>query len=130
MARFLIASYHGEPLTAWMLLNFKHTLYYPYGGSSKIHPEVMANNLVAGEAIKLGKKMGLKRFDMWGALGPNAKPNNSWYGFHKFKQGYGGKLVEYIGTYDLVFNWPLYLIFTAIDKLTPLKIFLLKLFRN
>lgn len=118
MARLLIAFYNGEPLTAWLLLNFKDTLYYPYGGSSKSHPEVMANNLVAWEAIKMGKKLGLKKFDMWGA--------DFKHGFHKFKQGYGGQLVEYIGTYDLVFNWPIYLIFTFIDKLMPLKVFLLK----
>ncbi|MDD5415504.1 MAG: peptidoglycan bridge formation glycyltransferase FemA/FemB family protein [Candidatus Daviesbacteria bacterium] len=126
MARLLIA-YYQLPLTAWMLLNFKGTLYYPYGGSSKIHPEVMANNLVAWEAIKLGKKMGFKKFDMWGALGPDANPKDPWFGFHKFKQGYGGQLTEYIGTYDLVFNWPVYWLFTAVDRLTPLKIFLLKL---
>ena len=98
MARLLIAYYQNQPLTAWMLLNFKDTLYYPYGGSSKEHPEVMANNLVAWEAIKLGKKLKLKKFDMWGALGPNASKNDPWFGFHRFKQGYGGKLVEYIGT--------------------------------
>jgi len=127
MAQILIAFYQGKPLTAWMLLNFKDTLYYPYGGSSKTHPEVMANNLVAWEAIKLGKKLKLKKFDMWGALGPNADSSDSWYGFHRFKQGYGGQLVEYLGTYDLVLNTPLYYFFTIIDKLTPLKIFLLKL---
>ena len=64
---------------------------------------------------------------MWGALGPNAKSNDPWYGFHKFKQGYGGNLVEYMGTYDLVFNWPIYLLFTFIDKFTSLKVFLLEL---
>ncbi|MDP3732976.1 MAG: peptidoglycan bridge formation glycyltransferase FemA/FemB family protein, partial [Candidatus Daviesbacteria bacterium] len=127
MARLLVASFQDEPLTTWMLLSFSNTLYYPYGGSSKSHPEVMANNLTAWEAIRLGKKMGLKYFDMWGALGPNANPKDPWYGFHKFKQGYGGRLTEYIGSYDLVFNWPLYFAFTLIDKLTPLKLFLLKL---
>lgn len=127
MARLLIASYNNLPLSGWMLLNFKDTLYYPYGGSSTEHKEVMANNLVAWEAIRLGKKLGLKQFDMWGALGPNANPKDPWFGFHRFKQGYGGKLVEYIDTYDLVFNWPLYWAFTTVDKLTPVKVFLLKL---
>ncbi len=139
MARILIAYYNPPasrdgpttnpqtPLTAWMLLKFKDCLYYPYGGSSKIHPEVMANNLIAWEAIKLGKKLKLKTFDMWGALGPDADPKDPWQGFHRFKKGYGGRLVEYIGTYDLVFDWPLYILFTFIDKLTPLKVFLLKL---
>ncbi|EKD91397.1 MAG: femAB family protein [uncultured bacterium] len=126
MATILIAYYKKTPLTAWMLLNFKDKLYYPYGGSSLEHKGIMANNLVAWEAIKLGKKLGLKEFDMWGALGPNADPKDPWYGFHRFKQGYGGKLVEYIGTYDLVFNNAVYWTFTSIDKLTPLKVFLLK----
>ena len=136
MARLLIAFYYEpktsnfEPLTAWMLLNFKDTLYYPYGGSAKTHPEVMANNLVAWEAIKLGKKIGLKKFDMWGALGPEPDTKDPWYGFHKFKSGYGGALVEYIGTFDLVLNWPVYWLFTIIDQLMPLKVFLLKLLRK
>lgn len=128
MARFLISSFEEKPLTAWMLLNFKDTLYYPYGGSSKDHPEVMSNNLVAWEAIKLGKKLKLKSFDMWGAANnPNPEPSDPFYGFHRFKQGYGGELVEYIGTFDLVFNPVIYYLFTFIDKLMPLKLFLLKL---
>lgn len=126
-ARLMIASYNNQPLTAWMLLNFKDTLYYPYGGSSLEHREVMSNNLVAWEAIKLGKKLKLKQFDMWGALGPNPDPKDPWTGFHKFKSGYSGKHVEYIGTFDLIFNYPIYYLFNIVDKLTPLKIFLLKL---
>ncbi len=136
MAQLLIAFYQQPgtknqvPLTAWMLLNFNDTLYYPYGGSSIAHREVMSNNLVAWEAIKLGKKLGLKEFDMWGALGPDADPKDSWIGFHNFKKGYGGELVEYIGTYDLILNWPVYLLFTFIDKLMPLKVFLLKILKS
>jgi lipid II:glycine glycyltransferase (peptidoglycan interpeptide bridge formation enzyme) len=129
MARILIASYRGEPITTWMLFNFKDTLYYPYGGSSKSHPEVMANNLIAWEAIKLGKKLGLKSFDMWGALGEDPNPNDPWIGFHRFKKGYGGKLVEYLGTFDLILNLPIYLAFNFVDKLMPLKVFLLKLLK-
>lgn len=127
MAKLIVANYKHEPLTAWMLFIFKDVLYYTYGGSTQKHKEVMANNLICWEVIKLGKKLGLKVFDMWGALGPNADPKDPWFGFHKFKLGYGGRLVEYVGTYDLIFNYPIYLMFTFIDKLTPLKIFLLKL---
>lgn len=127
MARFLIAFLDKEPLTAWMLLNFQDKLYYPYGGSSNKLRELMHSNLVAWEAIKLGKKLKLKYFDMWGALGPDADPKDPWYGFHRFKQGYGPKLVEYLGTFDLVSNPLVYYFFTFIDKLTPLKVFLLKI---
>ncbi len=128
LARLLIATFEGQPLTAWMLLNFNDTLYYPYGGSSKAHPEVMSNNLVAWEAIRLGKKLKLKKFDMWGAANnPDPDRSDPYFGFHNFKKGYGGDLVEYLGTLDLVVNWPIYLLFTFVDKLMPLKFILLKL---
>ncbi len=124
--KFVIASYNNIPLTAWMLLVFKDKLYYPYGGSSHLHRDVMSSNLVAWEAIKLGKQLGLKEFDMWGALGPDADPKDSWYGFHRFKQGYGGRLVEYLGSFDLVTNAPLYYAFNSVDKFTKLKVLMLK----
>ncbi len=130
MARLLIGYYKKSPLSAWMLINFKDTIYYPYGGSATKHKEVMASNLVAWEAIRLGKRLGCKKFDMWGAANSsNPNINDQYFGFHTFKKGYGGKLVEYIGTYDLIFNNPLYFIFTTIDRLTSLKVFLLRLLR-
>jgi lipid II:glycine glycyltransferase (peptidoglycan interpeptide bridge formation enzyme) len=117
MARVMIAKYQKKPLVAWMLLIFGDTLYYPYGGSSEAHREVMASNLIAWEAIRLGKKLKLKTFDMWGALGPEANANDPWYGFHRFKAGYSPALVEYVGTYDLVLNRPMYEIINLADRL-------------
>lgn len=116
MCRLLIAKYENKPLVAWMLFNFGDTLYYPYGGSSKEHREVMASNLVCFEAIALGKKMGFKYFDMWGALGPDATDADPWFGFHKFKAGYGPTHVEYIGTYDLIIKNALYKTLNIADQ--------------
>ena len=117
MAKLFVAKYMNKPLVVWMLFNFGQTLYYPYGGSSPEYKEVMASNLVAWEAIRFGKKMGLKVFDMWGALPPNVKESHQWYGFHRFKAGYGPIHIEYIGTYDLVLKPHLYNILNAADKL-------------
>ncbi|MBI4037727.1 peptidoglycan bridge formation glycyltransferase FemA/FemB family protein, partial [Candidatus Curtissbacteria bacterium] len=105
------------PLVAWLLLNFKDTLYYPYGGSSTENKDVMASNLIAWDAIRLGKKMGLKFFDMWGALEPDANEKNPWFGFHRFKAGYGPAHVEYIGTYDLVLKPSMYNLLNVGEKL-------------
>lgn len=127
MAHLLIAKYNDKPLSSWLLLEFQDTLYYPYGGSSVEHKDVMANNLIAWHAIRLGQKLKLKSFDMWGSLGPNPDPTDSYIGFHRFKSGFGGRLVEYIGTFDLVQNQFLYTLFTNIDKATKLKVLLLKL---
>lgn len=116
MARILVGTYAGQPLVSWMLFNFGDTLYYPYGGSSIEYKEVMASNLVCWEAIRLGKKIGLRVFDMWGALAPDAKESDPWYGFHRFKAGYGPVHVEYVGTYDLVLKPQIYNILNVADK--------------
>lgn len=117
MTRLLIASYKKEPLAAWMLLKFKDTLYYPYGGSSTRHRNLMASNLVCWEAIKLGKKLGCKTLDLWGALGPEVDQSHPWYGWHRFKAGYGGKTVEYPGSFDLVLNPPIYHFFNFTNRI-------------
>jgi lipid II:glycine glycyltransferase (peptidoglycan interpeptide bridge formation enzyme) len=76
----------------------------------------MAPNLLMWESIKFGKSLGLKGFDMWGSLGPDAKEADNGYGFHRFKQGFGGELIQFVGTYDLVLNDPLYQIYNLVDK--------------
>ncbi len=133
IAKLLIAYYTPPeekkkvPLTAWMLLHFKDTLYYPYGGSSTEYKNVMANNLVAWEAIRLGKRLKAKSFDLWGSADPQAGVTDSYHGFTQFKGRIGAKSVEYIGTYDLVFNPLVYQLFTFIDQAKSLKVLLLKL---
>jgi len=111
------STYEGKTLNAWILFIFKDTLYYPYGASSNEYRNVMSSNLIMWEVIKFGKKNGLKLFDMWGALGPNPDPNDSWMGFHKFKQGYGAQLIEFIGSYDLILNPIAYKLYALADKL-------------
>ncbi|MEX2012988.1 MAG: peptidoglycan bridge formation glycyltransferase FemA/FemB family protein [Candidatus Levyibacteriota bacterium] len=125
-AHLFLAKYKKEVLVAWILFVFKDTLYYPYGASGSKFREVMASNLMMWEAIRFGKKLGLKKFDMWGALGPEPNEKDPWYGFHKFKQGYGAQHVEFVGSYDLVINQPIYRLYKIADKLRWTMLRLLK----
>lgn len=111
-----IASHDGEVLAAFMLFKKDDRLFYPYGASVDKKREVMAPNLLMWEAIKYGQSLGLKSFDTWGCLGLEAKEGQQGYGFHKFKQGYGGSLVQFMGTYDLIINPSLYKIYNTVDK--------------
>ncbi len=117
MLRIFNAVYEGEILVSWIVFIFNNRLYYPYGASRDIHRNVMASNLMMWEIIKFGKREGCTTFDMWGSLGPDASAADPWYGFHKFKSGYGGDLVEYLGTYDLVFDPGMYKIFRVVENL-------------
>lgn len=117
IAHLLTARYEGQIISTWVLFKYGDTLYYPYGASTREHREVMANNLVMWEAIRLAKKWGLTYLDMWGALGPEADPSDPWYGFHTFKAGYGARHVEYIGTWDYVAKPGLYKVFRVIEDI-------------
>jgi lipid II:glycine glycyltransferase (peptidoglycan interpeptide bridge formation enzyme) len=117
IAHLLTATYQGKILTTWILFIWHDTLYYPYGASSDEHRNVMSSNLMMWEAIRFGKKNELKRFDMWGTAGLDPDPGDSWYGFHKFKLGYGPEIVEYVGTYDLVIDQVRYPLALHLDSL-------------
>lgn len=113
----LKATYHGEVLVTWIVFVLGDTLYYPYGASSSKHRDVMASNLMMWEAIKFGKRLGLKKFDLWGALGPNPDSQDPFYGFHKFKEGYGARHVEFVGSYDYILHKKLYVIYNLLNNL-------------
>lgn len=104
MGKILIASYNGEPLAAYMLFLFHDELYYPYGGSSTKERKRMPANALMWETIKLGKKHGARTFNMWGALGPDHDKTDPWAGFSRFKAGFGGDHIQYVGTLDLVIS--------------------------
>ncbi|HSA83572.1 MAG TPA: peptidoglycan bridge formation glycyltransferase FemA/FemB family protein [Patescibacteria group bacterium] len=116
-SHLFVAKYNDKILTAWIVFVFKDALYYPYGASSSENREVMASNLMAWEVIRFGKKMGLKTFDMWGALSPEPDTYDPWYGFHNFKQKYGPEHVEFVGSYDLVINHLMYQLYKVADKI-------------
>ena len=94
IARLLTARYKKEIIVTWIVFVWHDFMYYPYGASSIKYRNVMANNLIMWETIKYGKKLGLKTFDLWGR-----EPGK---GFTKFKEGYNPKIVEFLGTWDLV----------------------------
>ena len=117
IAHLFTASYEGEVLSAWIVFVWGNTVYYPYGSSSRNHREVMAPTLLLWEIAKWAKKKGLKYFDLWGAMGPEPDIHDPWYGFHRFKQGFTPRLVEFSGSFDLIINKPLYILYTLADTI-------------
>src|SRR4030043_125175 len=115
ISRLLVAIYKGEIIATWIVFVWHDFLYYPYGASSDKYKNVMASNLMMWEAIRFGKSLGLKTFDLWGR-----EPGK---GFTRFKEGYNPKVVEFIGTWDLVINKPIYFIYRIAENI---RWFLLK----
>ena len=104
MARMYTAYYENTPLASYMVFFFKHHAYYVYGGSSIEHKEVMASNLLMWEVMRDAKKRGCDEFDMWGALPKEYNEADPWAGFHRFKEGYGGRHRSFIPAIDMVLD--------------------------
>ena len=96
IAHLLVAKYNEEILVTWIVFAHDGVLYFPYGASTHKFKNVMAPNLMMWEAIKFGKKLGFKTFDLWG--------REVGKGFNKFKEGYNPRVVEFLGTWDLVID--------------------------
>lgn len=116
IAHLFTATYEGETLAAWIIFVRDGVMYYPYGASSRNHRDVMAPNLLLWELVKWGKAHDIHTFDLWGAMGPDPDTKDPWYGFHRFKSGYNPKLVEFVGSYDLVIKPILYFLYCIADR--------------
>jgi len=108
----LISFFNDIPLGAYELYHFKDRLYYVYGGSSTEQKQVMAPNLLMWEAIRFGKKLGAKTFDMWGSLSPDYPQNHPWAGFTRFKEGYGTEFTHLSQSFDIVINPLIYKLYS------------------
>jgi len=116
LVKLLIAEYKKEPLAAWILLMYEDTIYYPYGGSTEKMKNLFASNLLGWEAILLGKRLGCKTFDMWGASVDLEDDSDEYHGFSIFKSKFGARHVVYIDSYDMVLNEKAYKVFNLANN--------------
>lgn len=116
-----IAEYDNKPLTAWMLFLGENGVYYPYGGSSELHREVMSNQVIVWEIIKWAKEKEYQFLDLWGT-------DPDMPGVRRFKQGFGGINIEYANSIDIIFRPIHYKLFKIVNRLRWIALRLLKLF--
>jgi len=100
--RLLKAVYQGKTIAAWILFDWQDVLYYPYGASDYAYRRLMASNLLAWQAIKLGLNTGKRVLDFWGTAPPDFAPNHPWAGFTRFKLSYGASYYRLVGSWDLI----------------------------
>lgn len=108
--KLLFAEYKGKLLTGNLVVFFGDTATYIHGGSSNENREVMAPYALQWHTIKLAKQAGFKYYDFHGI------DEIKWPGVTRFKMGYGGQIVKYPGTFDLVYDDAWYSIYKMIRK--------------
>lgn len=85
-------------LAGVLVICTKEIAYYMFAASTYEGKKLFAPTLAAWEAIKLAKKMKCRIFDFEGIY-DDRFPLKSWLGFTRFKKSFGGKEIEYPGTY-------------------------------
>lgn len=92
----LFLAYHNSQLLSGLLIACSpDTGFYMYAASNKDGKKFFAPTLLAWESIKLAKKNRCKTFDFEGIYDSRYSSTKSWRGFTKFKEGFGGKIVEF-----------------------------------
>jgi lipid II:glycine glycyltransferase (peptidoglycan interpeptide bridge formation enzyme) len=116
--QLFIASYDEVPLSAIMMLYYYDTAIYLHGGTSHLHRNVMAPHFLQWQSILSAKKRGCHYYDFYG-IAPKDGLNHPLANVGRFKRGFGGREVNYVGTYDLIFHsrwYKLYRILKNIQK--------------
>lgn len=94
--RLVFAVYGGKPIAAALMLEYDTTAYYLHGASDREHRSLMAPHLLHWKNIQQYKEQGYQWYDFWGV------DSARWPGVTRFKLGFGGRVIEYPGSFDLV----------------------------
>jgi lipid II:glycine glycyltransferase (peptidoglycan interpeptide bridge formation enzyme) len=119
-AELLLAMVDEEVVAGLMLFFCPQTAWYMYGASSGQHRQWMPNHALQWAAIGRAKARGCCRYDLWGAPDVFDESDRLW-GVYRFKQGFGGQVVQWLGAYDFPINRSLYFAFSqAMPRLRAL----------
>ena len=99
--RLYLAEHEGETLAGIMVFRFGKTAYYLFGGSSDSKRELMPNYLLHWQAMLDFRGFGCDTYDWWG-IPEEPAPDHPWFGLYRFKTGFGGETIRYIGLYEHV----------------------------
>jgi len=122
LAKLFLATFEDKILAGIMAFAFGQRAWYMYGASSDEHRNLMPNYLTQWEAIKWAKERGCLTYDLWGIPDEEEevlereflKRSDGLWGVYRFKRGFGGQVVHYLGAYDYVYSPLLYRLY---DKL-------------
>jgi len=101
-------------LSAAMFVLYGDEIIYLFSGSYEEYMKFDAQYLIQWYMIKYAAEHGFKRYNFYGIQGlPDPKAKD--YGVYEFKRGFGGRVIELLGSYELPVS-PLYRTHNALAK--------------
>lgn len=119
-ATLYIADLDGQPVAASLVYDDDSTRYYAHAAADFEHRKLAAGSILLVQMIVDAKAKGLKTFDFWGITTSTDK-GHPWYGFTQFKKSFGGRQVDYAGTWDYPLKPFRYRIYQAIRKANRIR---------
>jgi lipid II:glycine glycyltransferase (peptidoglycan interpeptide bridge formation enzyme) len=102
-ARLFLAEYGGQVLAGIFVALFARQGIYLFGASGDEHRNLMPNYLLQWEAIRWAKQQGATRYD-FGGIAATDNENDPLAGIYRFKRGWGGKVVRFVGCYEHIYR--------------------------
>lgn len=99
-ARLFVARYNGKVRAANIVISYGDTVTYLHGASSDKDQEVMAPYLLHWQTMRWAKEHGFRWYDLWG-VAPAGASSHPLASVSRFKEGFGGVVVEYPGTFEI-----------------------------
>jgi len=96
--KLFAAEYQNKIIAANIVIFHGERATYLHGASDYEYRNFMAPYLLHWEVIKYARDHGFTEYDLWGI------DEKKWPGVTRFKRGFGGKEINYIGSYDYVFQ--------------------------
>ncbi len=112
LAHLLLAEVDGRPVAGLILFRYGRTAWYFYGASTGQARDAMPNHALQWAALRRAKAAGCTRYDWWGAPASLDEADPMW-GVYRFKAGFGGDFVPWIGAWDYVISRPLYWLYSV-----------------
>ncbi len=114
-----VAKYDNKILAINLILLFGNMAFFMLGGSSDEHKNLMFSHLAQWEAAKEAKRRGFKIYNFGGV--DSDGEYETFGGISIFKKRFGGKLLEYSDSYDLVLKPFWYFLYSVRKWLLNLK---------
>ena len=117
LVNLFLAEFDGKIVGGIIVSFFGRQAVYMHGALDYEYRKYMASYLLQWEAILEAKRRGCHVYDFWGIKNQKSKiKNQKWEGLSRFKQGFGGREVNYIGAWDLIYKKAWYTLYNFVGK--------------
>ena len=100
-AALFVAKHDDKPVSASIVFENASTRYYAHAANAEHARKLQPSVYLMGHLIFDAKAAGKKYFDYFGVAPPHAPKTHKWAGFSQFKRSFGGREVEFCGTWEI-----------------------------